>query len=317
MSTITIVTPSFNSGQFIRTTLDSILSQQGADFECLVMDGGSQDGTVAILESITDSRLKWMSEPDRGQSHAINKGMQQAQGEILAYLNADDVYLPGTLRFVAAYFDQHPDADVVHGNCLRIDAHGKEMPPPLKGDQYTLKSAFIKRWHIPQPAVFWRRRVMERIGLFDERLHYTMDYDYWLRMLIAGFQPRYVDRDLAAFRFHQASKTVSQSIKFWENWQLVLEKIYSQPDLPAEIAVFKPLSYAYIDLYGAEIFWQEGNRPGARPFLSRLLRRNAPFRLKTYAGMMLVDSYLKTSLSKRLHNLNRTMQSKSAYVDPV
>jgi glycosyltransferase involved in cell wall biosynthesis len=304
MSTlISVVTPSYNQGNFIQSTLDSVLKQDYPDVEHIVMDGGSTDGTIHVLENYGDPRLKWKSEPDNGQADAINKGMRVATGEILAYLNSDDIYLPGTLAFVSKYFESHPECDVLHGDCLSIGADGEEIAPMLQGSPYNLRDAFTKRWHMPQPAVFWRKRVTETIGLFDESLHYALDYDYWLRMIIAGCYPIYVARPLAGFRFHEDSKTISQSAAFLEDWKIVLDKVYSTPDLDVNIARLKPLSYAYIAFHGADTFWKRGQRKEARPYLRQVLRSGGPLRLKVMAFMMLVDSYFRTSFSDYLQQI--------------
>lgn len=269
------------------------------------MDGASTDETVTVLQRYDDPRLQWISEPDNGQTHAINKGMRLAKGDLVAYLNSDDIYLPGTLSLVAEFFQSHPDVDAIHGNCMSIDENGNDMGTPLIGNSYTLRSAFTKRWHVAQPATFWRREVTEQIGLFDESFHFVMDYDYWLRMVIAGFIPQYINRDLAGFRFHQDSKSVSLKVlgRFWEDWQVILKKIYATPDLPDEIARLKDHSYAYIEFYGADELWKQGHRREARPFLNRILRGNGPARLKVLATTMMIDSYLRTPLSNALNSL--------------
>jgi glycosyltransferase involved in cell wall biosynthesis len=268
------------------------------------MDGGSQDETTAILQEYHDPRLTWRSEKDNGQTDAINKGMRRATGDILAYLNSDDIYLPGMLRLVAEFFATQPDVQVVYGHCRSLDGEGNEIQPPLKADPFhPTKPFLISRWHIWQPAVFWRRGVMERIGLFDETLHYVMDYDYWLRMIVGGYTPYYVDRYLAGFRFHSESKSVSQSLKFYEEAEQVYAKIYSTPNLPSSIAALRSLSNAYLDFYQAAAFWKLGQCHEARPHLRKIIAGGAPFRLKVMAFTMMIDSYLHTSLHKGLQRV--------------
>ena len=183
---ISIITPSFNQGHFIRATIDSVLQQDYQNIEHIIVDGGSTDETLDILRSYDDPRMTWMSEPDRGQSDAINKGMRLAKGEILAYLNSDDLYLPGALSFVTGYFQMHPNIGAIYGNCATIDNIGQTNAPDLQSPPLNLTEALKNRLPIAQQSVFWRREVMERIGLFDETLHYRMDRDYWLRMMIAA-----------------------------------------------------------------------------------------------------------------------------------
>lgn len=299
-----IITPSFNQGHFIKETIDSILSQDYPDLEHIVMDGGSTDSTVEVLQAYDDPRLKWVSEPDKGQSDAINKGMARAEGELLAYLNSDDIYYPGALAAVAAAFERQPEVDLVHGNCVVIDGDSRPMRT-LKGTSYTLKDALTKRWSIPQPATFWRRRVMESIGPFDETLHFTMDYDYWLRAVLAGLRPHYLDRDLAGFRLYGESKSGSQLDKFWQDWQNLLEKVYSRDDLPPEVSAMRPLSHAFIDLRAAERHWEADDRPGARPYLRRVMGGGGSLSIKALAATMMLDSYLGTPFNQALRGLYR------------
>jgi glycosyltransferase involved in cell wall biosynthesis len=206
---ITVITPSYNQGHYIEQTIRSVLDQNYPDLEYLVIDGGSTDGALDILRQY-ESRLAWVSEPDRGQSHALNKGLRLAGGEVVAYLNSDDLYLPGALLRVGRFFQAHPHAAWLTGHCRIIDHHGREIRRLV-----SLYKNFWLLWrsypvlmvldYISQPATFWRREVVEQIGPFDETLHYAMDYDYSLRVgkrfkLWALHQP------LAAYRIHPASK---------------------------------------------------------------------------------------------------------------
>lgn len=207
---ISIITPSFNQGTFIEATIQSVLSQDYPNLEYIVLDGGSTDGTQEILRKY-QNQLTWISEPDQGQADAINKGLSKASGEVLAYLNSDDLYLPGALRKVGAYFAEHPQADWLTGFCLNIDAGGR----PIRGLIRAYKNAWLRTRsyrallvlnYIAQPATFWRRRLADQVGPLDERLHYTMDYQYWLRLGRAA-RLHVLKEDLAAFRLHPASKS--------------------------------------------------------------------------------------------------------------
>jgi glycosyltransferase involved in cell wall biosynthesis len=218
LPTITVVTPSFNQRRYIEQTIASILAQGYPGLELLVMDGGSTDGTVELLEQHADW-LTYVSEPDRGQSHALNKGMARATGEVLAFLNSDDVYQPGALRAVGEHFARNPDSVWLTGRCRTIDAEGREIRRPITA----YKNAWLRLGSyralqvvnfVSQPATFWRRRLWEEVGPFDESLAYAMDYDYWLR---AGkrFRLDVTPRYLAAFRVHPTSKAgASASAQF-------------------------------------------------------------------------------------------------------
>lgn len=296
---LTVVTPSYNQARYLRATLDSVLGQDYAQIEHLVMDGASTDGTVDLLKSYDDPRLKWISEPDKGQTDAINKGLRQASGEVHAYLNSDDLYLPGAARFVMEYFAAHPEVDVLYGDCHMIDSEGRVMPPGLPGLPFNLRHLLTTRLDMPQPGVFWRRRVTEKVGLFDETLHYTMDYDYWIRMVAAGFTPVYVPGYRAAFRMHDASKTGTNALPFWHDWQAVIDKLYRRSDLPPEIARMKRTSQAYVNLYGAELLWAMDQKAAARPLLRKMIT-GGPWRPRVIGAAMLFDSYLGTQLAQWL-----------------
>jgi glycosyltransferase involved in cell wall biosynthesis len=207
--TVSIVTPSFNQGRFLRRTVDSVLAQDYPDVEYLVIDGGSTDESRAILESY-GKRFFWISEPDRGQTDALNKGFARARGDVLAYLNSDDVLLPGALRAIVGHFSRHADWDLVYGQAYHVDEHDAvlERYPTEPYDWGRL----VQTCFICQPAAFWRRRLAERVGPFDERLQLAMDYDYWMRADRAGARIEHVPEYLACSRRHPQTKTLSARI---------------------------------------------------------------------------------------------------------
>lgn len=200
---VSIVTPTLNQGRFIEHTIRSIKAQTYPQIEHIVVDGGSTDDTLDILRRHQGSyNLRWISEPDHGMYEAVNKGMRLATGEILAYLNSDDLYFPWTLDVVADAFERRPRADFIHGDALGVeDETGRrrmywQQPYDL---EYLRTSGFLA-----QPAVFWRRRVLGALGGFDESLKYVADCDFWMR---AGRQFRFakVNEFLAVERDHASS----------------------------------------------------------------------------------------------------------------
>lgn len=203
---MTIVTPSFNQGRFIRATIESVLGQSYRSIEYLVIDGGSSDDTVAILESYGD-RLTWISEPDRGQTNAINKGWRRARGSIVAYLNSDDTYLPGAVEKAVDVLRAHPDAGAVYGEGYHVDEAGGVIAryPTEPFDLARLPHTCF----ICQPTVFLRRDVVEGLGYLDESLRYCMDYDLWIR-LAQRSRFAYVPEYLATTRLHADAKTLAQ-----------------------------------------------------------------------------------------------------------
>jgi glycosyltransferase involved in cell wall biosynthesis len=178
---VTVVTPTLNRAEFLESTVRSVRAQSYGHVEHLVVDGGSTDRTLSVLRSYEGAyELRWISEPDRGMYAAINKGLALARGEILAYLNSDDLYFPWTLEVVVDAFNRNPDVDVIFGEVMDIDdASGRQIIAwalPFRLD-YLRRAGFM--W---QPAVFWRRRVFVQEGAFDESLRYGADLDYWLRL---------------------------------------------------------------------------------------------------------------------------------------
>lgn len=203
--TVSVITPSYNQGEFLARTLESVLSQEGVHLEYLVFDGGSTDDSVAIIERYSDHLDFWVSEPDRGQSHAINKGFTRATGDIVTWLNSDDVLLPGALRTVVEAFRRDPTADAVYGNFVYIDRHDRVLRKRRVFKSFRYET-LLYHDYLGQPAVFYRRRVLDRIGLLDEDLEYSMDWDFFLRMKRAC-RMIHVGAFLAGYRLHDEAKT--------------------------------------------------------------------------------------------------------------
>ena len=213
---ISIITPSFNQSRFIERTILSVLDQGYPNLEFIVMDGGSTDGTVDILKKYA-GRLQWISERDRGQADAINKGIRRSTGDIMAYLNSDDVYEPGALKLIADNFAEHPETMWLTGKCRIIDEHDREVRKPITAYKNCLLKHFsysllLVTNPISQPATFWRRQVLDEVGLFNEAEHMVMDYDLWLR--IAKLRSlAIIGEYLAGFRVYAETKTSSQFLK--------------------------------------------------------------------------------------------------------
>jgi glycosyltransferase involved in cell wall biosynthesis len=210
---VSIVMPTRNQGRFIRASIDSVLSQDYSNLELLVMDGASTDDTVEILRSYGD-RIRWISERDKGQTDAINRGMGLLDGEVLAYLNSDDVLLPGAIKKVVGYFNDHPECDLVYGAADYIDVDGKVTGTYATAD-YSL-DRLMTDCCICQPAAFWQRRIAERVGPFDASLQTAMDYEYWLRIATSGGVIHHTMDKLAQSRLHEDAKTLAMRGKIFE-----------------------------------------------------------------------------------------------------
>ena len=217
---VSIVTPSLNQGQFIEETIRSVLLQGYPDLEYLVVDGGSTDDTIDIVKKYGHWISHWESEPDRGQSHAINKGFARAKGEIVAWLNSDDFYLPGAVAAAARFLTAHPEAALVYGQVRVVDIKSKclRIGPARK---FTLEEAFFES-PIPQPAAFMRASAVRAAGDLDESYHFSMDYDLWLRLAREG-AVRSEAEPWAAFRWHLGSKTYRGRVSGLEDRIRVLE----------------------------------------------------------------------------------------------
>jgi len=200
---ISIITICFNSVSCIGKTIRSVLSQDWPDFEYIIVDGGSTDGTLDIIRehAAQDRRISWISEPDQGISDAFNKGLRRATGELIGIINADDEYTPGALQAVAREYRSHPECDVFHGDMLR-----------LEGDKprFVLKPSPVdcriwRQMPLNHPATFVTKRAYAGVGEFDVTLRIAMDYDLVLRLYLAGCRFRYVERVLAMMRYGGAS----------------------------------------------------------------------------------------------------------------
>lgn len=205
---ISIITPSFNQGKYIERTILSVLSQSVSDLEYVVVDGASHDNTLDILAHYA-SQLRYISEKDHGQTHAINKGLKMTSGNIIGWLNSDDVYYPHALKAVEEFFTAHPDIDVVYGKADYIDEYDQfiESYPTENWDVERLKQICF----LAQPAVFFRRRVLDRCGMLDENLKYCMDYEFWLRLALHKQKFSYLPSLLATYRLYPETKTVSKA----------------------------------------------------------------------------------------------------------
>ena len=204
---VSIVTPSFNHGRFLRRTIESVLAQTYKRIEYVVVDGNSTDDSVSILESYGE-RVRWISEPDAGQSHAINKGFALSRGQIRAYLNSDDTLLPHAVGRIVDFFDRHPGCDLVYADANYIDTEDR-----VTGKYNTAPYSFERLMHdccVCQPAAFWRDTIAALVGPFDESLDLAMDYDYWLRIARAGGGIVHLGETIANSRLHEHTKTLSR-----------------------------------------------------------------------------------------------------------
>lgn len=210
---VSIVTPSFNQAPFLEQTLRSVLEQDYPNLEYIVIDGGSSDGSLEIIHKYADRLAYWQSQPDQGQTDAINQGFTRASGEILAWLNSDDLLLPGAVSVAVRALHEHPEAAMVYGDALLINAEGKTIGkfPAAQTDYRKLRRGYV---HIPQQASFFRADLWQQVAPLDVSFYFAMDYDLWVRL--AALAPLvYVPEFWAAFRLHGAGKSIAADDRCW------------------------------------------------------------------------------------------------------
>lgn len=235
MPLVSIVTPSYNQGPFLEETIQSVLSQDYPRIEYLVIDGGSTDSSIDVIRKHAAELAHWVSEPDRGQSHAINKGLARATGQILGWINSDDTLLPGTVRRAVEAMEAGPT--VVHGGVQLVDAEGRVIVRPKlskRKREFGLKT-IVDDGLVNQPGTFWNRPAMDGVGLLNEDLNYIMDYELWVRMALAGARFKLLgDPPLATYRLTSDTKTVGAMYKMGLEKLALLERLMSDPQLPAK-----------------------------------------------------------------------------------
>lgn len=217
MLKISVVTPSYNQAKFLEEALLSVKAQSYPAFEHIVMDGGSTDGSVEILRSYSSrsgwQHLRWKSEPDKGQSDALNKGFRVATGDVIGWLNSDDRYRPDCFRTVVNGFGAHPGTDIVYGDYTYIDENGRvwRIRREIEFNRFIL--LYLHMLYVPTPSSFFRRRIFDGGNWIDTKFHYAMDYEFILRLARNGYAFRHIPALLGDFRLHPESKTGAHADK--------------------------------------------------------------------------------------------------------
>ena len=250
---ISVVTPSFNQAQFIEETIRSVLLQRYPNLEYIIIDGGSTDGSTEIIRKYEPWISYWVSEPDNGQSEAINKGWRCSKGDILAWLNSDDTYEINALQEVANLLVEKSDISMVYGDCNIIDETGQfVMNAPTKS--YDFKSLICNEWFIPQQSTFIRQEVFNKVGKLNEDLHLVMDWEYWSRIALKEFEIYYFTKTLANFRQYDGAKTFSQHELSAEEKLRVLNNFFNNSEIEPKISAFRNDAYSHIHKFACSAY---------------------------------------------------------------
>lgn len=225
---ISIVTPSLNQGQFIEDAILSVKNQDYPNFEHIIIDGGSTDNTLWVLKKY--SHLIWVSEPDKGQSDALNKGFRKATGEIVGWLNADDAYLPGAFEKVSDFMRKHPEVDIAYGDYQIVDQNGKFIRNKKEIDFDRLILFYV--YYVPSTAAFLRKRIFDDGNYLDANYHLAMDKEFFCRLAVKDYNFGHIKKVLALYRSHPQTKSSrSRNVQITESWSIINHYLFQQDEL--------------------------------------------------------------------------------------
>jgi glycosyltransferase involved in cell wall biosynthesis len=295
---VSVITPSYNQAQFLEGTIQSVLSQDYPQLEYIVIDGASTDGATDIIRKYADRLAYWVSEPDHGQTEAINKGLRRARGEILAWLNSDDLYEPGAVRGAVEALLAQPRVDLVYADCHYVSADGRLLQT-MRAWDFVPRRLLTGIPLVIQPASFFTRRALDQAGPLDESLHYVFDHDFYVRLVLAGLDFRKVEAVWARFRLHAASKTWTQWIRFNLELQQIVERTFAHPS-PAARREWLAEGRANVWQWLGEAYLKTGQRDMARQALRKAITVS-PFRAKTFMALaLLLDATIGTRVGPRV-----------------
>jgi len=243
---ISIVTPSFNQGQYLEETILSVLNQDYPALEFFIIDGGSTDGSVEIIKKYAHRLTYWESKPDRGQSHGINKGFRMASGEIVAWLNSDDLLAPGALKVVAQAWQKNPRLGLISGQTEIIDQAGKPTGNVFGSEPNVINSLLSSENPVSQPSTFFSTSALKEVGFLDETLHMSMDWDLWLR-IGARYPTLFIPKMLSKSRNWEMTKTRTQLVRSGpEHIRIVKNFIKQNPDFLTPMQKRQALGSGYL-----------------------------------------------------------------------
>ena len=235
---VTVITPAYNQGHFLRETIESVLAQDYLHIEYIVLNDGSTDNTEELLKEYT-GRIQWETQKNMGQTPTINKGWRMTQGRIITWLNSDDTFLPGCVSKAVKYLQDHPETGVVFGDTLLTEADGTPLYSSPKQPPFDYMRFLVNCNNtLSQPSTFIRREVIEKVGELDPKFYYFMDWDLWMRTGLY-FRIDHIEDVISTYRLHAESKTVAQAIKAAPELEYMYNKFYQRTDLPAEVLAAK------------------------------------------------------------------------------
>jgi glycosyltransferase involved in cell wall biosynthesis len=205
---ISIVTPSYNQAEFLERTILSVFNQNYPNLELIIIDGGSRDGSVEIIKKYERYLSYWVSEPDNGQYHAMNKGFRMATGDFVGWQNSDDVYLPGAFEKIALEYKKNRDADVIFGNTYLIDKEDNILKD-MRFMPFSVKHLIYYDWNVSSQAVLWKRDLFDRVGFFEEKHEVQSDWDWFIRLGLHDLNFSFIREFLGAYRIHESAKLAS------------------------------------------------------------------------------------------------------------
>jgi len=259
MQLVSIITPSYNQASYLEQTIQSVLGQDYPRVEYLVIDGASTDGSIEIIKKYEDRLAYWISEKDSGQAEAINKGLARAKGDILAWLNSDDYYLPNTISAIVKCFEENPDVVMVYGDMLAVDGNGQTINV-LKYKHLSLEDLLCFQI-IGQPSVFFRRSALEKIGLLDTSFHFMLDHHLWIRLAQQG-RILHVPQVWSAARYHAEAKNRARAEEFGREAFRVMDWAKAQPSLAGVLSGVERRALASANRYDSR-YLLDGGQPVA------------------------------------------------------
>jgi len=283
---ISIVTPSYNQAIFIEETIRSILLQGYPNLEYIIIDGKSTDNSVAVIQKYKKWLTYWVSEPDKGQSEAINKGWNKCNGEIIAWINSDDFYCINVFELAIKSFTDKSNIDLLYGDCNCLDKNSNKLGI-LKNLKFDLRRQMTGRNLILQPSTFFKRKILNKVGNLDTSLHFVMDYDLWVRILLANGKFQYIPTILSNYRVHDEAKSIASQFQVKLEIKKVLDRIYQGKSVPDIIRPWKRKAYSNFHRSVGEAYLINGQRALARKeFLQAIFQK--PFQ----PGIAIMLSYL-------------------------